>query len=225
MSHRYSFEKLDAWLESFPEDAEHMRLEEIDGFLAGVLSCPDMIMPSQWMPHIWSRDGKPGSEPVFKDINDANRKLKLIMDHYNSIAAAMLPGDKAGYQPVMSMHEKTGEAYCVFWILGFQRALEAWPDSWLKVMTSNDPDATQALAGLQRLVSILASKNTSGNNIDTLLEAPDHIANWIEAIAWWRMSYSPVAPVSAQKAFRDTGRNDPCPCGSGRKYKKCHGAN
>ena len=21
------------------------------------------------------------------------------------------------------------------------------------------------------------------------------------------------------------GRNDPCPCGSGRKYKKCHGAN
>jgi len=21
------------------------------------------------------------------------------------------------------------------------------------------------------------------------------------------------------------GRNDPCPCGSGRKYKQCHGAN
>jgi uncharacterized protein len=21
------------------------------------------------------------------------------------------------------------------------------------------------------------------------------------------------------------GRNDPCPCGSGRKFKKCHGAN
>ncbi len=24
--------------------------------------------------------------------------------------------------------------------------------------------------------------------------------------------------------FADAGRNDPCPCGSGRKYKKCHGA-
>ena len=23
---------------------------------------------------------------------------------------------------------------------------------------------------------------------------------------------------------KDTGRNDPCPCGSGKKYKKCHGA-
>ncbi len=25
--------------------------------------------------------------------------------------------------------------------------------------------------------------------------------------------------------FADIGRNDPCPCGSGKKYKKCHGAN
>jgi preprotein translocase subunit SecA len=25
--------------------------------------------------------------------------------------------------------------------------------------------------------------------------------------------------------FADVGRNDPCPCGSGLKYKKCHGAN
>jgi preprotein translocase subunit SecA len=26
-------------------------------------------------------------------------------------------------------------------------------------------------------------------------------------------------------AWADVGRNDPCPCGSGKKYKKCHGAN
>ena len=28
----------------------------------------------------------------------------------------------------------------------------------------------------------------------------------------------PVGPKS------EVGRNDPCPCGSGKKYKKCHGA-
>jgi uncharacterized protein YecA (UPF0149 family) len=28
-------------------------------------------------------------------------------------------------------------------------------------------------------------------------------------------------PVLAQNK---AGRNDPCPCGSGKKYKKCHGA-
>ena len=42
------------------------------------------------------------------------------------------------------------------------------------------------------------------------------------------------APKPTQKAatyvkdkddpFANVGRNDPCPCGSGKKYKKCHGA-
>jgi uncharacterized protein YecA (UPF0149 family) len=26
-----------------------------------------------------------------------------------------------------------------------------------------------------------------------------------------------------QRATPKVGRNDPCPCGSGKKYKKCHG--
>jgi preprotein translocase subunit SecA len=29
-----------------------------------------------------------------------------------------------------------------------------------------------------------------------------------------------VQPVRAEKK---PGRNDPCPCGSGKKYKNCHG--
>jgi uncharacterized protein len=29
--------------------------------------------------------------------------------------------------------------------------------------------------------------------------------------------------VKLQAAYAQTGRNDPCPCGSGRKFKKCHG--
>jgi len=31
----------------------------------------------------------------------------------------------------------------------------------------------------------------------------------------------PVEPIKVDG--RDVGRNDPCPCGSGRKYKKCCG--
>jgi uncharacterized protein YecA (UPF0149 family) len=33
------------------------------------------------------------------------------------------------------------------------------------------------------------------------------------------------ATVSSAKNSRATGRNDPCPCGSGRKYKRCCGTN
>ena len=50
---------------------------------------------------------------------------------------------------------------------------------------------------------------------------------------WWNNGWSPDAlheKVTGQKVFRNPdgtpmkiGRNDPCPCGSGKKYKKCHG--
>ncbi|KAA0020365.1 hypothetical protein F0A16_00710 [Salinicola corii] len=32
--------------------------------------------------------------------------------------------------------------------------------------------------------------------------------------------HEPQAPV--RNTFKDVGRNDPCPCGSGKKFKKCH---
>lgn len=31
----------------------------------------------------------------------------------------------------------------------------------------------------------------------------------------------PVEPIKSDK--KEIGRNDPCPCGSGKKYKKCCG--
>jgi uncharacterized protein len=38
---------------------------------------------------------------------------------------------------------------------------------------------------------------------------------------WWIDHPPKRAPL---RAAPTPGRNDPCPCGSGRKYKKCHGA-
>ncbi|MGD9600764.1 MAG: SEC-C metal-binding domain-containing protein [Gammaproteobacteria bacterium] len=33
----------------------------------------------------------------------------------------------------------------------------------------------------------------------------------------------PPAQDPIRNPLRDVGRNDPCPCGSGQKFKKCHG--
>jgi len=45
------------------EQDEAMLVEELDGFLAGVIVCPDMILPSRWMPHIWSQSGTEDHAP------------------------------------------------------------------------------------------------------------------------------------------------------------------
>ncbi len=40
-----------------------------------------------------------------------------------------------------------------------------------------------------------------------------------------RVEAAPTGPAPAKQAVSDkVGRNDPCPCGSGKKYKRCHGA-
>jgi preprotein translocase subunit SecA len=43
-----------------------------------------------------------------------------------------------------------------------------------------------------------------------------------EAVASEEPAAVPVAPFV--RGERKVGRNEPCPCGSGRKFKHCHGA-
>jgi uncharacterized protein len=33
----------------------------------------------------------------------------------------------------------------------------------------------------------------------------------------------PMLAKESAAAFAHAGRNDPCPCGSGKKFKRCHG--
>jgi uncharacterized protein len=35
---------------------ETMLLEELDGFIAGLLVCPELISPSDWLPVVWNGD-------------------------------------------------------------------------------------------------------------------------------------------------------------------------
>jgi uncharacterized protein len=221
-------DQLSDFLRDLPEEnSEAMLIEELDGFLAGVLVCPEMIPPSTWMPHVWSHKGDGSHKPVYQSIERAQKILDLIMHHYNSIARNLLPGTKEGYEPVTSFIEATGEEFCMVWAAGFERALNLVPSSWLSIIKSGDSDAVAALKSLRTLVAISNGESTLPDEEQSrfLEAAPDAISEWIEILSDWRLQHHALAPVTAQTAFRDTGRNAPCPCGSGRKYKKCHGAN
>jgi uncharacterized protein len=63
------FDQLSDFLLGLPDEHdETMLVEELDGFLAGVIVCPDMVLPRRWMPHIWSRNGSEDHAPVFEDL-------------------------------------------------------------------------------------------------------------------------------------------------------------
>jgi SEC-C motif-containing protein len=49
-------------------------------------------------------------------------------------------------------------------------------------------------------------------------------AKFVKKDGAWLYEEGDVVPETVTRAAPKVGRNDPCPCGSGKKYKKCHGA-
>lgn len=40
---------------ALPPENDGMLLSEFDGFVAGILVCPEMILPGEWLPLVWAR--------------------------------------------------------------------------------------------------------------------------------------------------------------------------
>ena len=158
------------------EHDEAMLIDELDGFLAGVIVCPEMILPSRWMPHIWSQTGSEDHAPVFDNMKQVQTVTCLIMDHYNGIATSLLPGP-ATYEPVFAVDTRNDEVLWELWAEGFSRAMALSPTSWLAIIASGDTDAIAAFSGLRSLVAIASgeSKLPEPEQDRLTAEAPDLI--------------------------------------------------
>jgi uncharacterized protein len=94
-----------------------------------------------------------------------------------------------------------------------------------------DSDTAMAMRGMMTLVDIARSDQhgplTERDALTTT--APDNIARWIVTLNAWRIANDRPpqgADPMPRQVFTPTnkiGRNDPCPCGSGKKYKRCCG--
>ena len=123
-------------------------------------------------------------------------------------------------------------AFAQVWALGFMFAVENWPEEWAP---PKDKDAAQWHdESLQALVA-LTEDDTDAPTLSALSEdGPLSMSqSRLDAygLALWavydlREIWRNIGPRVAQ-VFRPQalGRNDVCSCGSGKKYKKCCGAN
>ena len=211
--------RLDRALCELPDTNDPMDLSQLDGFVAGLLVCPDLIMPSEWLPLIWG-----GDDPIFDGTADAQRLIAMVMEHYNAVSAD-LHRKRGRYSPVFDIDVRHDEVLWELWIDGFDSAMQLRVESWDAIALSGG-DAADALMGLTCLIMIdrgegaLPAEATDALSAD----APDLIPLWVETLAAWRLDQSGHAngrPVPRTK----TRRNEPCPCGSGNKFKKCCGLN
>lgn len=208
-------------------DEEAMLLEELDGFVAGLLVCPDLIKPSEWLPIIWNRDSA-DQQPAFDDLEHVNRVVGLIMEHYNSVARTLMERAHR-YSPLFSVDTWNGDVLWELWIEGFERAVALRPAAWKKLLDA-DPETAAAMRGMLRLADIARDQNSLPDSSDTVYTtAPDNIADWVVTLNEWRLANpnplqggNPI-PWPSSASTKKAGRNDPCPCGSGKKYKRCCG--
>ncbi|WP_256889808.1 UPF0149 family protein [Acidomonas methanolica] len=195
-----------------------MLLSELDGFLAGVVICPEMILPSEWLPVALDPDEE--GDPVLEHESD----VQLILRHYNTVLRDL---DRGRYAPLFDIDTRHDEVLWEVWIEGFERAMALRPEAWDDLLIDADEDTLRALVGLRQLVAMTNAEPDSRDELTTLLTeaAPDLIPDWVQTLHAERLSNSMDHFSNAPAQSTKVGRNEPCPCGSGKKYKKCCGMN
>ncbi len=175
--------KLDAFLISDMVGEDSMLLSEVDGFLAGIIVCPDMIPPSEWMPLAWGSD-----EPVFKDEKHAQQIFDTIMGHYNDIIHQLNQGS---FRPLYDCFGKD-EIIWEGWMEGFTCALKLRPEAWLKFLKSGSDVIQTAFFIMGRLGELVTAEydDIMPMEADEELEvnAPDLIPEQVEILHHARLT-------------------------------------
>lgn len=217
-------DRLSILLHALPTENMPMTLSELNGYVTGILACPEMIAPSEWLPHVWGETG----EAHFADQKTAEETIGAVMAHYNSVAEAMTRS--LWIEPIYEVDPNSDETLWEPWVDGFTRAMGVRPEAWEGLLDRADEETRSTMIFLMALKDIYTGKSKfSEAEIDEIdMEAPDLIPNCVATILHQsRPELAGAMPANLPsipyRATTRPGRNDPCSCGSGRKYKQCCG--
>jgi uncharacterized protein len=226
-------DELDRFLCSDAAPEEAMDLSMMNGFITAVASGPNLMMPSTMLRWIW--DAAEGiATPTFVDQGESARILGLIIRHWNDVNTMLNEAPEA-YEPLTCERESNGQRIAIIdeWCMGYFRGVLTDHDAWAPLL-SEHPEwfATILLYGTEDGWEELKKRQFSDEQHRALAGSLAETARsihryWLdrrkEQIA---RGETPGFVVQNEPLRRGAivGRNDPCPCGSGKKYKRCHGA-
>jgi uncharacterized protein len=241
-----AFEQVCTRLAGFDEDLSY---EYIDGWLTALAAGPVQPALDDWLPRLLGDT----FERTFADPPDAEQaravlagRLKVLCAQLDAEALLDAPDDQR-LSPLIghwrqedidravadgqisaddALHLQDG----TLWAEGFADAVQEHDELWIEPASDDDAHSfgvliEQVLAlmipgGDERLTEHLAEYWPG--------QAPsreDLIAEALWAVQDLRIYWLDRGPRPEQRRVEAApGRNDPCPCGSGKKFKKCHGA-
>jgi uncharacterized protein len=222
--------------------------EFCEGFLAAMVCCRTPLPEAEWLAVLLGLD----EEGSFSDEAQRSRFMQLLQQRFTEVKTALDSGiealdDDRAYAPeVMDIRgamaslppEERGDiaedeipSFAQVWALGFMFAVENWPDEWA---APKDKDAAQLHDHCLEAIVALTEVDTDEPTLSALSEdgppslSESRLNAYGEAL-WavydlreiWRSIGARVVQVIREAT---PGRNDPCSCGSGKKFKKCCGA-
>ena len=191
-------------------------------------------------------------EGSFADAAQATEFMSLWMQRWNEIATSLDADvksleDEAAYNPEVmdvrggvaalppeeqaAMADEILPSFAQVWALGFMFAVENWPEEWVP---PRDKEAAEALNDALESIITLTDDDEDEPEISVFSDdGPPSVSlarlnafgDAIWAVYDLREIWRSIGPrVETVYRAPTPGRNDLCHCGSGKKYKKCHGA-
>jgi len=210
--------------DAVPEDC--MDLEMLDGFLAAVLLSPRVIERERWLPEVWSAYG----EMDFGASKVMQSAIRLVLAYHNEIATTLgRENSDECWEPLCFACEEGLDKPGIGdgWIDGFIQGLELWCEDWQEGVPDEIADDVQN--ALRQIIAPWEGDEADTADDETRLgwlKTAGEVVNSI--FARWRViglsAPQPIEPEASSSPPSKAERNDPCPCGSGKKYKKCCGA-
>ena len=198
------FDELDDLLARTPEPYRPLDAVMLDGYLCGVLVQPRRIEADEWLAPVFDLDG--AAFPASADPAWRARCEALIARRHDALRRALV--EEGAFDPVLPRDDDSARALTP-WLEGFDHAQAVFPD----LRSLGDDEVAFALA---RLHALPAAESPLGAAIDDLVATVAHLEALTHEQRWRVETLRREAPK--------VGRNQPCPCGSGRKFKHCHGA-
>jgi len=214
--------RLDELLAAINPD-ESMLLEELDGFFAALACSPEPVSEDEYLPVVLGlEDRKAAPDDDTPDVAEIRR---LLQKHRAAVSGQLFEGE--GYSPVLG-YDEDDQAHGNAWAVGFVRGMGMRPDAWAVV--EEDEEVADALEPVFRLVEEVEpdgdrepepiADDEREAAIESMLDGVMDIYDYFREQR--ERNLAPKEPI--RRDPQKVGRNDPCPCGSGRKYKACHGA-
>jgi uncharacterized protein len=218
---------LEEFLDSDACSDSSMTIAMLDGFLCAIVSGPNMISPSHWMPLVWSSAEEP-QPPKFESDKQANRLLGTVFGLMNDIVHSLSSEPDEHMLLVDQIELESGETVELVdeWCLGYLQGVGLDEESWLPLMMEReDLFATLLMFGTNEEPEDEddnddAQRETLDKSELSAEQLNEYSANLHEVIpeiyAYWLSKRTPV------RVAPKLGRNDMCHCGSGKKFKHCH---